>query len=324
MPSKRTFTDEEIKQIIKLYSEEGFTISYIAKTLLKCRESTISNILKQANITIRDNKAGRKLNINEEAEIINLYTNCHYSQKQIAEKYNCCTETIHKILIRNNIPIVVQARKNREQNNNYFDAIDSEHKAYWLGFIFADGCIDKNQLSIEINEKDIELLKQFKQDLNLNSTISMRKRKTGNMCCIRMSSPHLCESLAKYGIVANKTKETKHLPYIDKEFLPHFLRGLIDGDGWINLAEGRYYRIGLVSYYQSICEDVKKYCNLILHAENVGTIIKDKNCYRYVIQCQKFAKQLANALYKDNTICLSRKYRYVEPLLDFKNDEDIV
>lgn len=44
-------------------------------------------------------------------------------------------------------------------NENYFEKIDSENKAYWIGFISADGNVYKNKLSIELNNKDDELLK---------------------------------------------------------------------------------------------------------------------------------------------------------------------
>ena len=45
-------------------------------------------------------------------------------------------------------------------NHSYFDVIDTEYKAYILGFIFADGCIVDNfngrqkSLRIEIIETD--------------------------------------------------------------------------------------------------------------------------------------------------------------------------
>ena len=325
MPKKRIWTPEEITQIISWYTEDGFSISYIAKTLLHCRENSISQILKDNKIEIRAKNSGRVININLEKEVIFLYTEKRYTQKQLAEKYNCSTFVIHNILIRNNIPIITQPKINQEQKDNYFDVIDSEHKAYWLGFIFADGNVYKNQLSLEIQEKDIDLLEQFKRDLNLNSQISIRHRENTSLCCIRMISPHLCEALAKYGIVPNKTKVTKHLPKIDSQWLPHFLRGLIDGDGWITQDKQGYFHIGFVSNYQSTCEDFKKYCNIITdNLCNAKITYKDKNTPCFQVQNKEAVKRLATALYKDNTICLSRKYQKAVLIFDFKNDEDIV
>ena len=47
MPKKRIWTEEDIQKIIKLYCEDGLSISYIAKNIYKCRQSSISNILKE-------------------------------------------------------------------------------------------------------------------------------------------------------------------------------------------------------------------------------------------------------------------------------------
>ena len=142
-----------------------------------------------------------------------------------------------------------------------------------------------------------------------------------------MVSDIICNDLRQYGIIPNKTYLTKHLPNIPKEFLPHFLRGLLDGDGWISIDKSGYYHIGLVSYSRSICEDFQKYCNSLINKKSKSKItLKEKNGHSYTCQFQGLenTKQLATVLYKDNKICLSRKYRLVEPLFDFKDDEDIV
>ena len=55
-------------------------------------------------------------------------------------------------------------------NENYFKIIDSEEKAYWLGFLYADGCITRfyrneklksMSLELTLQSNDIEHLKKF-------------------------------------------------------------------------------------------------------------------------------------------------------------------
>ena len=324
MPKKRIWTEEDIQKIIKLYCEDGLSISYIAKNIYKCRQSSISNILKENNIQKRPQTSVRKLNKIEQQTIIDLYTNHKYSQSQLAQKFSCTTYLIHKVLIDNNIKIVTQPRINKEVKEDYFTNIDTERKAYFLGFIFADGCIYKNQLSLEIHVRDKDLLETFKKELSLNSKISIRKRENSETCCVRVSSPQIANDLEKYGIIRNKTYQTTHLPKIKESVLPHFIRGLIDGDGWITKGKnGRYY-VGFCSYSKSVCEDFKRYCEILINDKINNSILKSNNCYSCTFQNQSQIKRLITALYKDNTICLSRKYAIAESLLDFKDDKDIV
>ena len=122
----------------------------------------------------------------------------------------------------------------------------------------------------------------------------------------------------------NKTKNTRHLPDIPTNLIPHFLRGLVDGDGWISIDKAGYYHIGFTTNYQSTCEDFKRYCNIVTNNLCGAKITYKDDTPCFQIQGKEATKQLATALYQGNTICLSRKYRLVEPLFDFKNDEDIV
>ena len=65
-------------------------------------------------------------------------------------------------------------RVSRKYNfdENFFDKIDTEEKAYWLGFIYADGAIFKRTLSIRLSTKDIHHLEKFKKILNTDAAIS--------------------------------------------------------------------------------------------------------------------------------------------------------
>ena len=52
-------------------------------------------------------------------------------------------------------------------NDNYFDVIDNQNKAYILGFLYADGCNYKNgYFKIDLQEEDKNMLEVFKKELN--------------------------------------------------------------------------------------------------------------------------------------------------------------
>lgn len=76
---------------------------------------------------------------------------------KIAKYYNCSPGSIDGILKRNGI----QKRSNKDNsrrfnvNHDYFEKIDSEEKAYWLGFIAADGYVNKaNCVGVTLASKD--------------------------------------------------------------------------------------------------------------------------------------------------------------------------
>ena len=119
-------------------------------------------------------------------------------------------------------------------NENYFNSIDSGDKAYILGFIYADGSINKNYLSIGLSDKDIEILEYFKKCLGYNGKIYKRVSDKGlGYGTLTISSKILTNKLIDFGIIGNKTYLSKTLPKYPKEYEKDFLRGFFDGDGSI-------------------------------------------------------------------------------------------
>lgn len=45
-------------------------------------------------------------------------------------------------------------------NESYFEKIDSEEKAYFLGFLFSDGSVSKYSLNLSLAEVDKEILEK--------------------------------------------------------------------------------------------------------------------------------------------------------------------
>lgn len=211
-------------------------------------------------------------------------------------------------------------------NVDYFHIIDTPEKAYFLGFLFADGNIFDNSLSLEIHHRDIEILEKFKKELNTSNKISHRVRENTDMNCLRVCSRMITKDLEKYNIVPNKTKEICHLPNnIPQKFLRDYLRGLLDGDGWLTVDNNGRLHVGYVTNYESTALDFQRYCLSLIKCKNAPKItIKDKKNSGYVSQffSQEQVKQLVTALYKDSTIYLSRKYEKAKDF--FINDEDIV
>ena len=125
--------------------------------------------------------------------------------------------------------------------HDYFDIIDSESKAYLLGFFYADGSITKNyHISLSLTEEDIEIINLFKKEIcpeyKITFIRSYTNKKTGYvskpMASITFKSKHMCETLFNYGIYNRKTyNDLISLDFIPQDMLIHFIRGYWDGDG---------------------------------------------------------------------------------------------
>lgn len=310
----RQFTQQDEEKIINLY-QSGYSIQQIAKDIFHCRTSFISGILQKNNINKRKNTGSRTLSKKEIQEVCELYKTGKYTQKLLAEKYHCSTFVIHNVLTLNNIEIKPHFNlKNLELKENFFETIDNEEKAYFLGFLFADGYISKNEVCCEIHARDIDLLLTFKKLINSQRKISYRKRENTEMVAIKINSVKMVQDLSKYGIIPNKTKNTKHLPQIPEPFKKDFLRGLIDGDGWITKDKSGHYHLGFVSYYKSICEDFQRMCEEVIGTKNTAKITIKGDNFVSQFQSKALVKQLVTALYKDSNYYLTRKYIIAEDI----------
>lgn len=266
--------------------------------------------------------------------ICRLYIEQNWTQKLLAEKYHTTSYVIKNILLDNNIPIKTHTRrKGLFLKEDFFEVIDCEEKAYYLGLLFTDGNITLNehknceaQISLEIHAQDKEILDKLKKLINSDAKISYRKRKNTEMVSFRIFSNKMAKDLMKHNVIPNKTKLAKHLSkYIPKEFIKDFIRGMIDGDGAIYTNKG-YHHVTFCSYQYSICEELQQICDELINDVNKAKILKDKGkeIYRVHYNAQKQVKQLVTVLYKDSNYYLARKYALARDIFEDKSEDDIV
>lgn len=205
----------------------------------------------------------------------------------------------------------------KTQKHKYiFNNVDTEAKAYWLGFIYADGSVDKRhkRLKVALAEKDAEHLIKLKQFLNVSTELYKTPEKlynssfTGNYMCkpqveLSVYSVDIFNALAKYGIVPNKTHVGKiDLSTVPEELHLHFWRGMIDGDGCLTVTEKS--RVLQLTGTKNTCEQFLMFIKK--HFKTNVTVTSDKTVY-----CVKFtktlAKHVANFLYCNSTVYLQRK-----------------
>lgn len=202
-------------------------------------------------------------------------------------------------------------------DRNYFETIDSADKAYWLGFIHADGCVSINdklnscELSIKLQSKDINHLRKFNKCINGNNKIDTFYRecnlngKIFNGCQIRLYSEKIVHDLSKYGIVPNKSLVIG-FPNLPTSLIPDFIRGVFDGDGSI-YKDRTYVKCNFTSGSKQFANELRT----VLYGYGVNSFISQDSrsgVYKLVIGGMKNCDNFLRLIYDDANIYLDRKY----------------
>lgn len=198
-----------------------------------------------------------------------------------------------------------------DYNRHIFDIIDNEEKAYWLGFIIADGYLnlDKHMLRIKLGNKDKQHLIKFidgKEEMLKSEIHSI----TGNEnYYVSLYSKEITEALQKLGVEQAKSGKEK-MCTIKPRYYKDFIRGLWDGDGFIreNLSG-----IGLVGSYE-ILNFVQQFFKEQL---NILPLKIYEHCNTYKIEYRSKKRAIpiiTHFLYDNNQICLDRKKELVDQI----------
>jgi hypothetical protein len=255
----------------------------------------------------------KNININD---IILLSEN--KSQKEIAEFFNVSTSTIGSLLRKNNIK-TKRSRLNESKlkfNINYFDIIDSGEKAYWLGFISADGCLKSNK--VRLVSKDEEVIVKFKNaiesehKITRSITTDKRSGKKHELFIISITNNIFTKKLEKF-INIDKS-DNFNLPKIDNNLYTFFLAGLFDGDGSFSIYgdNKNRIRVSLISTKECL-EQIIDLLELNIGLNKRPTIIGHYTTYR--LHLYKYSKCFLDYIYdeKHSKLYLSRKYdKYYE------------
>ena len=254
----------------------------------------------------------------EELKMIEEMNNKHYSYKEIAQQLRCNYETLKRIMNDYNIQKKKNSRKNHFLKEDFFEKIDSEEKAYLLGLLKTDGFIKKgkdnrqSRWGVSLKESDKILLEQIKAIINSDSILSKDNRKGKECYSLEITNEKMCDDLAKYEILPNKTYFLTdiHLEQIPEIFRRHYLRGLLDGDGSI-FIEKRYNQIGIsfTGYNENFVYSFQQAIDSILNRKQSNKIQK-ANAYFCKWKGNIICKEILHYLYSDSNIFLPRKKEF--------------
>lgn len=236
---------------------------------------------------------------------------------QIAKMANCNHTNISAHLKR----MGVECRDFSEYrkytiNKDFFKVIDTEEKAYILGFLYADGYnqVTKKQVRLTLQKRDKDILDKINKILNHNKPLLVIKE---NYLDLSINSKDMSLDLEKLGCVQNKTfKITFPYEHLSKDLYRHFIRGVFDGDGCISINKKKDVKLNItgnpifISQIQDILVNeleitktklqyYRNICGMYYHGKNI--------CYKVL-----------DYLYKDNKISLKRKNKLYKKIVSLQ------
>lgn len=316
------FTQEQLN-IIKEYLDQGFNKKEI-RELTGISLDALNRRIKE-NEWIAKKKRLTGLTQKELDEIHEKYLK-GISLENLSKEYSISINNLAD-RVANNKWTKTKRKTKYSCNESYFDNITTEHQAYWLGFLMADGYIiskrtrvnygnESQCVGFSISIKDAELFEKFKKDLESNHPVNIYKNSNGYKNNIEtgrilITSQHMVDSLKKYGMVENKTLILK-FPSLPNHLIPHFIRGYSDGDGSIiisHLHDGQIKYAWNITSTKEMCEGILNYLNK--NNLKLSQRFPERNINNWTIKISGNIQvpKLLDIIYKDATIFLSRKYK---------------
>lgn len=186
--------------------------------------------------------------------------------------------------------------------------------AYILGLTFSDGNIYKNTLSWQLQMRDKELLFRIRDTMRSNYPVEISAKK--NAARLRLSNPLLIKTLDQFGLGVGKIK----FPEVPTEFLRDFIRGFLDGDGWIIANKNKMeISVGFSNGSKEFLEELVRRLNKHVSLTNNHLRVREKITKRgklsinykiewYGMNALNILKFLHDDL-KNDDLYLERKYR---------------
>jgi hypothetical protein len=263
-------------------------------------------------------------------EIHRLYSVEKLSTREISIQLGLNQTTIPKVIRR----LTGKPLRKYAGDKTYFDQIDTRMKAYFLGFIAADGCIVDNSntsctdtLAINIHKKDACILEKFRQELNRETELYIVPPPKSQVS-IRINNQHICDSLRRYGLDYRKSLTMPDIfNLIPREFHDGFIQGYFEGDGWVHQnttphkPSNKIYKFATIGFCgtQEFLQGLATSANLTKYAirhQKGSTENSTNGIFTLTFASKLEINKIFHFMYDTSTFFLNRKYSKFLPYIE--------
>lgn len=249
---------------------------------------------------------------------VDYYLTHKISVTDCAKKYGIHRMTLGQHIKKRNPEM--NTRRTYSIDEHFFDNIDTEEKAYILGFLTADGCIksQRGAVKIALSVKDIAILEQMRLAMQNERPIKIVKPpktafQSNDVAEMIINSVKIYSALVECGFTVQKTCHETFCEKVPANLRHHYIRGIFDGDGWFSYTLARSTKeIGFGMGYSILTAIRNEFCDIGVSPKY--TVQPYKSIFRYRVTSTKDVEKIYDYLYRDATIFLKRKH---DKLLEF-------
>lgn len=138
---------------------------------------------------------------------------------------------IRNVLNKHGVELHPIGRRRIHKVNEDFFKTWSHEMAWVLGLFITDGHVNSKVHAVYLSQNDEEILRKVATLMDANPTIAQGTG-TRTTPMLIINSKTIKQDLEQLGVTPHKSY-TVSFPDVPDQYMPAFIRGVIDGDGWV-------------------------------------------------------------------------------------------
>lgn len=322
LTSLRQLPEEEQKTICDSFLSLEKTVKQLSN------EYDVPYETMKAFLKLNDIQVGKYLRSKND-EMLEAATHDYMNgmlMKDVSAKYKICGDTVFNYMNKHGINFKNGHGRKNFFNQHFFEHIDREDKAYFLGFLYADGWIGGVQkgvyerpcnIVLDLSSTDRNILEKFLECIEASGSTKIRDHvasertyKASPMSLVSLTSTKMADDLISHGF-CNLKPDRVSVPELPDNMYRHFVRGYFDGDGCATTNTAQF--TGQYSFLSSIDATICRCLQIEqghLHTPYDNLSVAD---LQYHIQASR--QSIFNWFYESSSIYLERKKRHFQDTL---------